>query len=451
MKRLLPLFSLFTFSISTSFAQSPNVMNNWVFGWFAGMDFSTGAPVSFNSTGMISEEGSVSYSDDQGNLLFYSNGGDKPGSGNPGIELGGVWNRDFELMPNGNITGLAGCNSSPQPALVVPKSATEYYLFTIGCVVNQTGLRKSVVDMTLDNGLGDLSVVGDVMLDPSTYSLAEGMTGTRHANGTDVWLVVHSAGGTSFYVFLVTPTGITGPVTQNVGAAGDNYGQMRFNIQGTKLAFNQELFDFDNATGVISNPVNHGQADGWGRAFSPSGKYYYQCSLMGELYQFDVEAANVAASKVLIMSNNMSAFGGMQIGPDLKIYLSQSAANALNVIEQPDMPGLSCNFVSGGFPITGGASSTMGLPNYIDSDLISLVNSVEELDGALEFNVFPNPTTDYVEFDHTPDIETLGVYAVDGRAMEHWVLVGSRLDIRALSAGVYFIRSGNSVARVIKE
>ena len=449
MKKIITLIALTSISIYYVSGQSPAVMNNWVFGWFAGHNFTSNAPYSFNGTGMISEEGCVSYSDAQGNLLFYSNGGDIPGSG-PGTGFGGVWNRNFQLMPNGNITGLAGCNSSPQSALIVPKSSTEYYMFTIGCSGYNTGLRKSIIDMSLDGGLGDLSVVGDVVLDNSTYYLAEGLTGTRHANGTDVWLVVHDANGINFHVFLVSATGISSPVTQSVGLTSSNYGQIRFNLQGSKIAFNREIFDFDNTTGIISNPVDLAQDNGWGRAFSASGRYLYQNSLYGELYQFDVESSDIAASKVQLIANPSGALGGMQIGPDLKIYLSQTGAGGLNVIDQPELPGIACNYTPLGMLLFSGTQSTMGLPNYIDSDLNELVG-VADLKEMNKFSFFPNPTKDFIVFDSNRIKEELIVRNIVGEEVNNWRLEGNRLDVRDMEAGLYMLQFGAVAVKFVKQ
>jgi hypothetical protein len=49
--------------------------NIWHFGDGKSIDFSSGAPVALTGSQMNAFEGSASYSDRCGNLLFYTNGG----------------------------------------------------------------------------------------------------------------------------------------------------------------------------------------------------------------------------------------------------------------------------------------------------------------------------------------------------------------------------------------
>lgn len=429
-------------------AQNGGVMNHWHFGWFASMEFTTGSPVATSGSGMICEEGSVSYSDDQGNLLFYSNGG---GGNNPWP--GGVWNRNHDLMPNGNITGLTGSDSSPQSSLVIQKSATEYYLFTIGSAAAPAGVRVSIVDLSLDGGLGDLTIVGDPVLDSPSTPLAEGMTATEDAAGTGHWLVVHSNTGNTFYVMHVTSTGISAPTTYNVGNGYDNTGQIKFSIQGDRLAQDANIFDFDNATGVISNPINLGQSGwgGWGRAFSASGRYYYMGQLgpIGDIYQYDLEATDVVASQVLVGTSGGSPLGPFQIGPDLKIYFSIYSNNALGAITNPDLPGTNCNFVAQQVSLTG--ASQLSIPNFIDSELRLLANA-NELTKKESILLAPNPTKDFLYLsDVSISTKSFLIFDLSGKQMNDWSIDGNQIDVRQLSAGVYFLKLGASSARFVKE
>jgi hypothetical protein len=61
-------------------------------------------------------------------------------------------------MPNG--TGLFGTASSTQGALIIPEpnNTNIYFIFTVPCCGSTTlPLCYSVVDMTLDEGLGDIN------------------------------------------------------------------------------------------------------------------------------------------------------------------------------------------------------------------------------------------------------------------------------------------------------
>ena len=89
---------------------------------------------------MISNEASASVSDENGNLLFYTNGNT-------------VYNRKHLEMLNGDF--LAGNLSACQCAIVkVPGNDSIYYIFTTDAVENnfQVGYRYSVVNVNRDNG-----------------------------------------------------------------------------------------------------------------------------------------------------------------------------------------------------------------------------------------------------------------------------------------------------------
>ena len=106
----------------------------------------------------------------------------------------------------------------------------------------------------------------------------------------------------------------------------------------------EKLFDFDNLTGQITNtreiPL---LSDGYymGCEFSPDSKLLFLIDkYSSEVHQFDVSAGNIApiiALKfVLPMSN--TCLSGIQIGPDLKLYLTADFTY-LHVINAPNVPG----------------------------------------------------------------------------------------------------------------
>ncbi|MCH2224102.1 MAG: T9SS type A sorting domain-containing protein [Crocinitomicaceae bacterium] len=435
--------ALFVLGVSFgTYSQHGKAWNNWHFGWFASMEFTTGSPVATTGSGMISEEGAASYSDDQGNLLFYTNGG---GDGSIFTGPGAVWNKNHEIMPNGNIDATAGCSSSPQSALVIPKVEHEYYLFTMGCGNNQ-GLRQSIVDMTLDNGLGDLALVGDPVFGGAANPLAECLTATRHYNGTDYWLIAHGRNNSSFYVFLVTSTGISGPTIYDVGTGTDNHGQMKITAEGDKIAYGHELFEFDKSSGIVSYFANIGRA-AWGRCFSSSGRYLYITGELGvgNVYQYDLQSSNIAGSEIEIAGGGLFA-GPMQLGPDLKIYVATYGTSSLGVINYPEDPGTLCDFVVDQIPLN--SNCQLGLPNYIDSYIIE--NSLSVLDKNQEIGVFPNPTNGIVHFKSILTSKAR-ITNIEGQEL---LLVNSgidELDLSNFPSGIYLIHYKNGVERLIKQ
>src|SRR6187549_3169721 len=129
--------------LSVISASAQKQATKWYFGNNAGIDFLSGSPVPFSGSAMTMLEGVASIADTAGNTLFYTNGSQ-------------VWNSNNTQMPNG--FGLLGDNNSAQAAIIVPDpgNANQYYIFTTP--TNGSGaMNYSVVDMTLQSGLGDVT------------------------------------------------------------------------------------------------------------------------------------------------------------------------------------------------------------------------------------------------------------------------------------------------------
>ena len=172
MKKILLAYGLLLIA-SACFAQGEN--NQWCFGNLCGLDFNSGSPVAFNSQ-VNTTEGSASIADASGNLLFYTDG----------IT---VWNQNHVAMPNG--TGLSGGISSTQSAVIVqqPQTPGIYYIFTTAEAQGAQGFCYSIVDMSLQAGLGDVTTKNVQLFTPS----AEKVCATKHNNGVDIWIQIGRA------------------------------------------------------------------------------------------------------------------------------------------------------------------------------------------------------------------------------------------------------------------
>ena len=142
------LLLLFLFLLLLNSASGQKEDNTWYFGRNAGLDFSGDTPLPLHNGQINTYEGCSTISDGAGNLLFYTDGMK-------------VWNRTHMLMKNG--TGLAGHPSSTQSGLIIkkPGSETLYYVFSIDTKdywfeVGSFALRYSVVDLSVENGLGEV-------------------------------------------------------------------------------------------------------------------------------------------------------------------------------------------------------------------------------------------------------------------------------------------------------
>ncbi|MGV6846428.1 MAG: T9SS type B sorting domain-containing protein [Lutibacter sp.] len=382
MKRIgfisLILFPLFLFA--------QNEAAIWYFGNRAGLDFNSGSPVVLTDGLINTYEGCATISDSNGNLIFYTDG----------VQ---VWDRNHNIMPNG--TGLDGNASSSQSAIIIPKpnNADQYYIFTVdqnptGSTNVGNGVNYSIVDMTLNGGNGDITTKNTNIL-PWAF---EKITAVRHANNNSFWVITYRRD--TFYAWHVDATGVNAPITSTPGVNANNArGYLKTSIDGSKIVSanfgntgNLLLYDFDNATGIISNETQLNFNDPgdipYGVEFSNSGTKLYAttCRLPGtgvgppgRLYQFDLANGN---ARTLIEDQNAYTRGALQLGIDMKIYralstVTSSQNNAsgtayLGVINNPENVGLACNYVSDAIDVTvGGFFPTHkvfeGLPPFMQS------------------------------------------------------------------------------------
>lgn len=341
---------------------------NWVFGDHVGLNFANGNPFPFQGVPLKSMEGSTSISNPSGELLFYA--GD-----------GMIWNRNHEVMENG--TALFGDVSSTQYGVIVPKPGNPniYYYFSIDFF---NGLAYSEVDMSLDGGYGGVTGTKNVILNSNAKT--EKITSAYHSNGKDIWVVTHVLGSNEYVAYLVTENGISNtPVISAVGVDYPAYdpvddnsmeiydyiaGQLKISPDGTKIASAMcgaflgdhkgiDLFDFNNTTGEISNPVFLDGFDGsmYGVEFSPNSRYLYTADPVfmifllgnGRLYQYDIQAGDETAIKntktiLADLSGTASHFGGFQLAPDGKIYICNSLNPNSHVINYPNNAGTAAGY-----------------------------------------------------------------------------------------------------------
>ncbi|MBS1563059.1 MAG: hypothetical protein JST39_01670, partial [Bacteroidetes bacterium] len=299
-------FILLVVLCNAAFAQSKRI-SHWYFGFGAGLDFSPGTAVNDRSGLMESLEGSAVMSDEQGNLLFYSNGE-------------AVWNRNHVRMPHGIM--IKGDQSSTQSTLIVPQPGNNhvYYLFSSVANGPLTGLYYNVVDMNLEGGRGDVDAAAGK--DVQIMQLgSEQLAGTMHCNTTDFWILGRQVDADSlkFYAWLLTANGLSAPVISSFALPNNaRYGTLCFSPDGRLLAMailgfpyqpmDTYLFSFDVKRGRLALRQRIGARQGeslYSCAFSPDKtKLYISTFTSGPnlhyqyLSQFDLTANDVTASRV---------------------------------------------------------------------------------------------------------------------------------------------------------
>jgi gliding motility-associated-like protein len=383
----------FSFLNLVSFAQGET--NIWYFGQLAGLDFNSGSPVALTNGALSTSEGSATICDKNGSLLFYTDG----------IR---VWNKNHVQMPNGN--GLLGDPSSALSAIIVPKpgSTTRYYIFTVAAQGNPGGFCYSEVDMALNGGLGDVLVANKntQLFTPAV----EKITAVKHANGLYVWVLAHGFTNNRYYAYLVTCNGVSSAVTSDVGQVEGwpGWGYLVASPDGTKLAsamrnIGFELLDFNNATGVVSNPVFLGNpTECYGVSFSPDNNVLYGLKINGgSIWQWNLQAgspAAIIASMIQVGTAGGTAApysgGAMQLGPDGKMYITQYGQPYLSAINNPNVLGAGCNLQLNAVDLLGRVS-TLGLPPFIQSyfDTSAVINTTGNCVGKpVNFTISSNTT-----------------------------------------------------------
>lgn len=403
MKKINFLFLLLLFT-TVSFSQSPAGI--WYFGKKAGINFnSSSTPIVLNDGQIDTNEGCATLCDENGNLLFYTDG----------IK---IWNKNHTVMPNGN--GLLGDPSSTQSAIIVPNpgSPNLFYVFTVDELGKANGLNYSVIDLTLDGGLGNVTTKNVLLATPTL----EKITVAKHDNGINFWVIAHKYNSNQFISYQITPTGINPAVISSAGVSisGDTQktiGYMKSSPDGKYLAVANggsgsvmQLFNFNQITGQITllstSPLNTNYIGGYGVEFSSNNKVLYVSNIdfdnfKSELYQFNIEVPNETAinnSKLLIASYDFDNFQegiitALQLAPNQKIYIGRNNTPSLGVINSPNNVGVSCNVNLDAINLGLGVCY-FGLPSFITSYLDQSFTSSNYCTGnPTQFN---GPEIDFI-------------------------------------------------------
>ncbi|MBK8338562.1 MAG: hypothetical protein IPK99_00425 [Flavobacteriales bacterium] len=345
-------------------------------------------------------EGTSSICDSTGALLFYSNG----------VK---VWDRTQQVMTNGS--NLMGHASSTHAALIIARPGSDqfFHVFTTDGSENdyQNGLRHSVVDICMRNGLGDVvNTEKNVLLHGN---MAEKIAAVRHANGVDYWIATHEYGTNVFHTYLLTANGVTDSIAQAIGPIDDMGcgAQIVFNPTGTSLAYATissfgllALYDFDPATGVFSNErvmPNTATRMVWGLAFSPDGsKLYLTTNNNGSVRQLNLNAGswtNIQASEIVLGTLVPDLWRDLRLGPDGVIYVTHANSPSLGTISSPNALGTACQFQDMTIALT--ANCSFGLPSVVAGYSYSnhvqncgKPNGIEEQSSSM--TVGPNPVND---------------------------------------------------------
>nr|WP_321223253.1 T9SS type B sorting domain-containing protein [uncultured Psychroserpens sp.] len=435
MKKKSLLLLAMLFCVAYTFAQQE--ASYWYFGQNAGLRFNAGnGTVTAITNGQLNTlEGCTSISDTNGELLFYSDGRT-------------VWNKDHNPMANASEalgTGLKGDDSSTSSGLIVPKpqDPDSYYIFTVDEPHHDNpsppngsddginnGLMYSLVDITLDGGLGDVvdteRNVPLITYNPADaleerFKCSEKITAVKADDCSSFWVITHFID--KYYAFKVDVNGVdTTPVISTVGPEvpisgyrRNALGYLKASPDGSKLAVAHfgfattengnsgggvYLLDFDNDTGIVSNSVElyspNENDSPYGIEFSSENRKVYATVNVGavgnnqgsHLFQWDLESTDIVGSRIDINFSNTLTAGALQLGLDKRIYRAQmiftdfpNTGSSLGIINNPEAIGGAVNYdingilldVNGGFQNV----SRIGLPPFIQSLFNSQIDIIQ--------------------------------------------------------------------------
>ncbi|MEA3505017.1 MAG: gliding motility-associated C-terminal domain-containing protein [Bacteroidota bacterium] len=357
---------LVLFILSAFFANAQNRCSyiplkeaeNLIFQPGVGITANSDGEIVFTPNGVMDDpgKGSAAISDKEGNLLFFTNGMT-------------VWNSNFNVMAKGS--GLKGNLGCTQPAVIVPQPDDEgvYFVFTTDIInkyIGTNGLNYSKIDMSKSNGLGEV-ISKNTQL---KASCTEKITAVKKSNGTDYWVMAHGWKNNEFYLYEVTNEGVALSKTIEIGSVHDylgtvttepvnTSGYMKFSPDGSKLALAilgdgiVEIFDFNNETGSLSNPIPLSDENYFtganGIEFSPNSKYLYVTSV-GELadqhdnklLQIDLSDNSIEDLSASLPDLQKDATS-VQLTAGRKIIVSGHGKTFLGIINNPDRD--KCNFI----------------------------------------------------------------------------------------------------------
>ncbi len=448
---------------------------------FSSMDFSNKKlDLKFLFKGNDNIYGSLTYlniCDSQGNLALYYNGC-------------AVYNKDFEVMPNGDTLnpgviwdGFEGAYyPSQNSALVLPdlNDSNKYILVHKGLEEGGTRffaynfaniLYYSIIDLSLDDGRGAVIKKNQVV---QLDTLNESQTAAcRHANGRDWWIPIRHGMRNTYYWYLLDPGGIRLHHTQSIGLDGpgldETYsGNACFSPDGTKFAsclrsdFVQ-LFDFDRCTGLFSNPI-HLTQDSVDYAvsvcFSPNSRFLYFNDIF-RLWQYDIQSQDIKQSEELIAVWDTFVFRDIfptlffqtRLAPDNKIYMCMFGGTNvfLHRINYPNRKGKDCQFIQRDIRLPNRHSGTLPyFPNFKLGPVIgSICDSIYQVKIKEDLFIGPNPVKDELKIEFRKDYSfnipmQFELYSTDGKLILnqslHSITNQYRISLTGIPHGLYIFR-----------
>lgn len=280
-------------------------------------------------------EGTTAVSDENGNLLMYSNGR---------IMWTGVGNgttQTYNGLLEGNEGGSTSNRGSGTQGIISirhPNAPNDIHVFT-------TDDANSGPTVGLNHFVFDLS--GNLTAGPTrlgSYRTTEAVAATHHNNGIDIWVTAMDVNG-NYYTYLITCTGIdfpnsnlaqAGGPTSVAGNSNHERGGLTFSYDGQKIAQAHgsavvaekiSLYDFNNTTGAITNRMDICQSNQiyspYDLIFSPDNQRLFVSFQQSTVDYYDLSSGVPATITASRLSTGLTTGVGsaIEMGTSGKLYI----------------------------------------------------------------------------------------------------------------------------------
>ncbi|MBK9716821.1 MAG: gliding motility-associated C-terminal domain-containing protein [Saprospiraceae bacterium] len=344
-----------------------------------GIKWINDTPIVFTGFADNTSEVNASICDKAGDLLLYSNGTF-------------IFNKYHEKLATIILKG--GGSSSMFLILPQPGNDSIYYVFHPQAqygIINDTifNLYYTIINVNANLQHGKVVSLSQLLMKTSS----EKITGIRHCNGRDWWVLGLRSTDEAFHSWVLSDTGLTvnSPVIsysgkvnhlltydqENIGWLKPSHdGRLLLEITtGGQLYSTAELHRFNNATGEIYDGITlidqeDKYNDLYSAEFSPNNsKIYYTGHRLRngyDLYQMEVSIhdSSLIRNSIQEIAATQANIGSPILGKDGKIYITNwgSKSDFLHVINKPNLIGSACDFNYFAFPL--GSKSSLGAPLF---------------------------------------------------------------------------------------
>jgi len=383
-------FLLFLVTLACySHLRAQDIRDHWILSDSMHLQFTDSGLVFLGLVPFQSEESIATISDLHGNLLLFAN-------------ESRVYDEYYNIIENGDsLFATINSTTSTQGAVLVPHSNNYFIINRIYLSEPNGSLSYSIIKLdSLLNKYYIPTTSKKIVVQDELF--AEQLQVVRHGNGVDWWIIgrklinTYQPESNAFIVYKLSGEEFTLEHEFEIGLEAQFKGELSASPDGSLLALASfssgllQLFDFDRCNGVVSNPrvlINDSSSTYYGCAFSPDGTKLYVARMNREiLEQVDLTAPDFPVARIFSANFGFNnGAGQLELGPDNKVYWIQYAqglvldslpAMYLGVINEPNLPGLSCNFDPYGVWLGGRINRfSLGLPNHPNYYLGPLVGS----------------------------------------------------------------------------